>query len=113
VGCNPKLCLDPSDLNKRVEIQAVQSTKNGRGGQVETWNSERTVWAAIEPTGGWEKFTSGKTEATVTHKVRMRYFPNLTAAKRLKYGERILHILLVRDIDERHAVYELKCEERA
>jgi SPP1 family predicted phage head-tail adaptor len=95
---------------KRIEIQAIGTTRGAAGEVVDTWTTETggTLWASIEPMSGRELFTAQQINAEITHKIRLRYYAGLTPAKRILFGTRVFNILYVMNIEERnveHLVY--------
>lgn len=105
-------CYSLPKLNKRVAVQAVSTVSDGQGGGTESWATETTVSAAIEPTKAWEKFQAGQFQTPATHKVTIRYLSGLTTKKRLLYGTRVMAIKEVIDVNEQHAFMELKVIEQ-
>jgi len=100
------------DLRHRITFQECQKTPDGHGGfDVAGWSDVVTVWAGIEPISGREYFYAQQIKAEVTHKVRIRYRTGITEEMRIKYGERILEIEAVRDLNEQHKVIEIFCRE--
>ena len=105
-------CYSPPKLNKRVAVQAASTASDGQGGSTESWATETTISAAIEPLKAWEKYQAMQFQTPVTHKVTIRYLSGLTAKKRLLYGTRVLAIKEVIDVNEQHAFMELKVIEQ-
>lgn len=101
------------DLRHRVTIQQQVGkgkdpvTKETR----ETWQDVATVWAAVEPLRGREYFQAMETESEAVTRVRIRYRPGVTNEMRVQYGDRILYIQGVIDVDERHRELQLMCVE--
>lgn len=98
-------------LRHRVTIQAPRHPENERGEAVAEWADVATVWASVEPLIGRERWTAQQVMPETTHRVRIRYRPGLTAAHRLKFGDRILHIDSVVDPQERHRELEILARE--
>lgn len=111
--CNPKLTLKPGELRSRIQIQQKTATSDGGGGyKGEAWTTIATVRASITPlTGRGELFMTGQMTTTQLYKIRLRYFPGLTTAYRVKWDGRIGNVREVLDIDYRHFVHELTVEE--
>ncbi|MEL6289398.1 MAG: phage head closure protein [Pseudomonadota bacterium] len=101
-----------SDLRHRVTIEARSVLPDGAGGQIESWVPGEEVWAAVVPLSGVEALRQDRIATTVTHRVRVRYRSDLDAAKRLRMGDRVLEILSVIDVDERHRWIDCLCEEK-
>jgi SPP1 family predicted phage head-tail adaptor len=96
-------------LNKRVTIQ-----EQGSGDDYTTYTdcTSGHVWASIEPLTAHERFELEAIESDITHRVRMRYWPGLTGAHRLKWGKRILELKGEPiNVNEANVEYELMCGE--
>lgn len=89
-------------LRHRVEIQTVARSDTASGGVTEVWSTALTVWASIESLSAYEQYTYGQRWPEVTHKVTMRYQPNITPNKRMKFGTRIFDIQGVTNKDQRN-----------
>ena len=69
------------------------------------------AWADIEPLRGKELFEAQAVDARLTTKVTMRYVGGLSAPQRLVYGTRVLNIVSVLDLYERHITTVALCTE--
>jgi SPP1 family predicted phage head-tail adaptor len=108
------MALDPGKLRQQVHVQAKTRVRGAGGAYTESWADESGPhWAAVTPLEGGEAMRGMQLEATVSHRVEMRWRANVTAAKRLRYGSRYLTIQRVIDRDEMHTELELLCEEVA
>ena len=99
-------------LRHRVAIQAATETRNERGGIDETWTTEQTRWASVEPLIGREYMDGKQVNADVSHKVRFRWFSGLTPSKRLLFGTRVFGIDSVLNPDERNKELVVMCKEK-
>lgn len=98
-------------LRHRVTLQELVKTDDGYGGIVETWQDVATVWAAIEPLRGNERYTAQQVQSELSHKVTIRYRAGIKPQMRILYGNRVFDIEAVIDVDERHRWLELLCSE--
>lgn len=102
-------------LRHRVTIQKLISTPDGGGGSTKTWIDDATVWAAIEPLRGGERYVAQQVQSELTHKITMRYREGIKPQMRIKYKDRIkdriFEIWSVIDIDERRIWLEMLCSE--
>lgn len=109
--------MTPGRLRHRVLIQARATTSTGaplqdRSGQeVISWINGPTVYADVKPSSGREQVNSEAVQSVISHVVTIRYRTGVTAKNRLLYGGRVLEILAVVDVDERHRWLELTCSE--
>ena len=98
-------------LRQRVIIQAPTMTTNERGAQTPGWADVATVWADVRTPTGRERSGDQMTVAVLSHLVTMRYRADLTAAHRLKWGERVLALLSTPDPDNRRRLLVCQCQE--
>lgn len=101
----------PARMNKRVTLQSVSRDEDGQGGFTEEWIDGDTIWASIEPLKGWERMQAQQLENPITHKVMIRYRSGVTADMRLIYGDRVLGVKEVINLDEDNAFLRLMCVE--
>lgn len=96
-------------LNKRVTIQ-----EQGSGADYTTYTdcTNGEVWASVEPLTSHERFEAQAIDSKITHRVRIRYWPGLKGAHRLKWGTRILELKGEPiNVNEANVEFELLCGE--
>jgi SPP1 family predicted phage head-tail adaptor len=100
-------------LPHRVTVQQLtQTTKATTGDQTETWTPRETVWAAIEPVAGNERFASAQIQGDVTHMITIRPIADIKSSWRLTHEGRTFHITQPPiDIMERGRKMVLMCKE--
>lgn len=100
-------------LRHRVVVLRPTTTKDARGGEVVTWSDETERWANVEPLAGREYFASQQMQGELTHRVTMRYDPDLPLRPkwRLQFKGRILDIETILPIEERNHEWQLMCRE--
>ncbi len=98
-------------LRCRVTIEAPVEAQGSDGSIVTTWETFTTAWASIEPIIGREYFTQQREQATVSHKIRMRYVPGITHKMRVVWGTRFFEIESVLNVGERDREFVLMCSE--
>ncbi|MBN9265960.1 MAG: phage head closure protein [Hyphomicrobium sp.] len=84
---------------------------DGQGGFTETWATEATLWAAIEPTKGYERYQAQQVQMPVTHKITIRYRSGVTTKKRFLFGSRVFEIKEVLNQNEANEFLELRAVE--
>lgn len=104
-------CVCASDLRQRVSLQAMVSTRDRIGGQVETWTTQAVVWAQVRQASGREAWYRQQMNASAAWTISLRYRGDLTTKWRILYGDRTFEIRSVRDPDERRRFLELACDE--
>lgn len=78
-------------LRHRLALQTRTTTRGPQGQVIETWTTESTRWAAIEPLAGRELIQAQQTQARVTHKITLRYYDGLTTEYRGLKGSKVYH----------------------
>ena len=99
------------ELRQRITFQQPVKAEDGYGGHVVTWANLVSVWARVEPISGREYFEAHKIQAEVTHRVKVRWLVTVNKSMRILYGERVLEIESIIDIDERRKFLEIFCRE--
>lgn len=105
--------MNPGSLRHQVTIQGVTRTDDAGGGYTEVpVTIAAGVWAAVEPLEGTERIRAMQTEASATHRVRIRYRADVTAAQRVIHEGRALELVSPPiDREERHVELVLLCRE--
>ena len=104
--------MQAGKLRHRVAIQSQATTLNTYGEPDQTWSTDETVWASIDPVSGNETMSAESIQSIISHTVTMRYTSNASAKKRLLFGARVFGILSVIDNMERNRMLVLDCEEQ-
>ena len=103
--------LNIGQLRHRLELHSASSAQNDFGESIDTWSSYTTVWGKVAPMKGEELFHAQQTNATVTHKILIRYNSNVIAEHRVIFGSRTFEINAVLDPEERNEMLFLHCTE--
>lgn len=98
-------------LRHKVEIQEMIRISDGGGGYEATWQTVAKVWANIKPLSGNETMAAMQLEDRITHDIVIRYRGGVTAAQRIKYGDRLFNIRSVINVEERNVWMQLRAEE--
>lgn len=108
-----KMPLNASDLNKRITLQQKSNNyqTDEEGNPIEVWNDIAIIWAAVKPLRGREFWQAASTNAENTIKVIIRYRSGITNDMRIAYGNRLLEITNIIDVDEKHREIHLMCKE--
>jgi SPP1 family predicted phage head-tail adaptor len=94
-----------------VTVEQPQEAAGPYGEAQTSWSPLATVWASVEPVTGREFFAAAQVQTEVTHRVRMRYLAGVTPKHRIRHGDRLLDVRLVRNLEERNVELELLCVE--
>ncbi len=97
-------------LRERVIALHEQKTDDELGGQLVTWPPVFTTWAKVVPITGKESVESAQIQSTLRYRVTIRYRDNVTEAMRLQWGEKILNIISVANVDLHRKYLEIICE---
>jgi SPP1 family predicted phage head-tail adaptor len=100
-------------LRSRVALEAPVETADEVGGVTRAFVAIASVWAEIVPLYGEHRFEADREEASITHRVLIRWLDGVSAGMRFSEGGRILMIRAVYDPDERHRFLFCRCEEIA
>lgn len=99
-------------LRHKVTLQDLGTrSDDGFGGGTIATVDTADVWASIEPLTGQERLQAGQFDTSITHRIRMRYYPGLRPHWQVKFGTRVFDIKSVADLEERRREVELMCEE--
>ena len=105
----------PSDLNKRITLQAPTKVPDGMGNFDETWTDMGDpIWAGIWPTSANQSIQSLQPVGTITHRIRIRYRSVLRSSWRIKFGNRYFAIVAPPiNPNEKNEFLDLLCKEAA
>lgn len=99
------------ELRQRVIFQSAIKLDDGYGGKQVVWQDAFSAWALIEPLSAHEKFEAMSVQSGVTHRVYIRYRPDVSTEMRIQYGDRLFEIEGIFDIGEQKRFLELLCSE--
>ncbi len=88
------------ELKQRIELQIPSRSQNSIGEWVDTFVTQATIWAAIEPLSGNRLFQAQQANSQVQGIIRIRYRSNIEPTMRIKQGERIFKILSIINLNE-------------
>lgn len=100
-------------LRHSVYIQSKANVRTSAGGFTETWSTDATVWAGIEPLRGREYFENAQVKGDATHRIVLRYRGSVTPDNRIVHIEdsRTFQILEVLNPSERDVSLEIMAKE--
>lgn len=97
-----------------ITLQQPGGSRDSVGERVTSWTNVKAVYADISTLNMREQMLVAQRQASTTHKVTLRYDPDLAAinaAWRVLFGSRVLVIDGVNNVDERNKTLELLCTE--
>ena len=102
--------MESGKLRHRISLLQPSTTKNSFG-ELNPPNAFAQVWAEIEALSGRELYQAQQRVSEVTHKVTIRYQPNVVAKMCVLFNDRLLRIQAVMNPQERNNTLELLCVE--
>lgn len=102
-------------LRDRVSLSRVVLTDDGNGGQTTTAVALRgpsRIPAEVTPLRSDERLRAGLSEAGLTHRVVLRYHPDVTAATRVNWEGRSLEVIGAPITHGQRQWLECLCQER-
>ena len=105
--------LKAGELTQRISFQRDGSTTVDDYGQVtRSWNTYYTTWASVRPLSGREQEQGMARQASISHRVRIRFKADILHGDRISMGGRTLEIVSIRNIDEGSWELEIDAIER-
>jgi len=92
--------IDPGRLRSELSLQQGSIQLDDLGGQVESWAEIATVFAMVEPISARSLSGADQTQQAVSHRITMRWRPDVAIGMRLAGQGRVFGILTVHDPDE-------------
>ncbi len=93
----------------RVEFFSLEQASLSAGRQ--SWAEIDGLWLSISPVRGRLVLRQGAHSQIVSHKVRLRYHPQVAPGLRFRKGSRVLVIHHVETLDSRQRWQSCLCEE--
>ncbi len=103
--------IDPGTLNRRLVLEAPVETPDGAGGVTRSYAAAATLWAAGAPIAARGDVVADAAGATVTHRIVIRFSPDLTTRHRLRDGAVVYRIVTLRELARRRFI-EIHAEAR-
>jgi SPP1 family predicted phage head-tail adaptor len=104
--------IEPGEFNRPLNLERRTLTVDANGENVETWSVITRLWANVRPLSGREFFEAAQLKSDITHRVRIRYYGNITTKDRLDLDGRKMNIAapIIREGEGREAM-TLMCVE--
>jgi SPP1 family predicted phage head-tail adaptor len=103
---------DPGRLDRRLVLEAPVETPDGAGGVTRSYESVTTLWASVVPVSSREEIEAAQIGLAVTHRLTLRFRPDITPRHRLREGARVFRIVRLRESDARRRFLVIEAEER-
>ena len=105
--------MEAGRLRHRITIEQKSVQRGAQGGEVVTWTTFTTVWAAAEPMRGREYVTLRAGQADISIKFALRYLAGVNPAMRVIWNGNPYEIVDVIDVKGRRVELELMCRGEA
>lgn len=104
--------LNIGKMDKRITFLVQGGGTDAMGQEIEgEWQPYKTVWSTVKALRGGEYWEAQKVRPEKTYKVTTRYYPDITTDMKIQYGNKILEIENVNDVNEAHYMLEMQCVE--
>jgi SPP1 family predicted phage head-tail adaptor len=97
-------------LREPIAIERQTLVSDGMGGHTSTWITLATVRAHVKPLSGREALQAMQLQASITHRIYMRYRADLLPSDRLVMRGQPLQIRSILNIEMRDRWLELSCD---
>lgn len=110
--------IDIGRMRQRIRIQQNRGVQSASGAQQIEWVDFAQVWASIEPMAGNELFQAREIYPESQISITIRYLEGIDPSMRVLWldprteKDVQFDIKSITDVDMRHYVFELTCEER-
>lgn len=106
-----KCCdLHAGALREPITIQRKVSVSDGMGGQAISWTDLATVRAHVKPLSGREALQAMQLQASITHRIYMRYRADLLPSDRLVMRGQPLQIRAILNMEMRNQWLEVSAD---
>jgi len=89
-------------LRRRMTLERLALVPDGAGGDERIYEHVALLWASLTPNElRADKGAEGAQRSPVTHRLVVRWRPDLDASSRFRLGRRVFDVQAVADADER------------
>ncbi len=103
---------DPGLLNRRLVLEAPVEIDDGAGGVTRSFSAVASLWVSVTTVSAAREIEASRLGARVTHRLHLRYSPDITTRHCFRDGDRLYRIVTLRDRDGRKRFLEIEAEER-
>ena len=100
-------------LRRRFVLENAIETPDESGGFTRTWQALEEIWGKIETLKVTDEFTASRGAMQITHRITIRWRPDITGAMRLREGARSFEIVAAQDADPKRRYLNCQCRETA
>ena len=102
--------LTAGKLREPLTIQRKLAVSDGMGGESIQWITLATIRGYVRPLSGREAVQAMQLQASLTHRIYIRYRADLTPADRLVMRGQPLQIRAIVNVEMRNRWLELACD---
>lgn len=110
--CSQSKKSAPPRFRHKAIIQRQTETLDDYNQPEDTWTTHATVYCSIEPLRGSEYMRAQQMQATVSHRITLRYRADLKPTDRFLYDGRYFEIQSIINIEERDRFLEVMATEQ-
>jgi len=85
--------MQAGKLRHLVSVYEYIETRDTYGGVLPLWSEKVKMYASITPHTGREEYADKQVNTEQTHKIKMRYTPDIDSTMLIRFGDRIFGIL--------------------
>jgi SPP1 family predicted phage head-tail adaptor len=105
-GCD----ITTADLREQIVVQRKSLAGDGAGGHVVTWRDLFATRAKVKPLSGREALQAMQLQASITHRIYIRYRKDLTESDRIILRGQPLQIRAIINIDLKDRWIDISCD---
>lgn len=102
--------LHAGEMRERITIQVPSATRTAGGAARLGWKDAATVWAKVNSLSGREVLQSMQANVIVTHRIYMRFLPDVNAETRILWRGQTLEVVVALPKNKRSEL-EVLCKE--
>lgn len=102
-----------SGLRQKFELQSILDTPDNAGGFSRSCQAVASIWGEIDTLKASAKFSTSQESVELTHRVTIRWRPDVDQSNSLKLGKRRFNIIAAHDADPRRRYLICHCQEVA
>ncbi len=103
--------LTAGSLRNPITVQRQSAQSDGMGGQAIQWDDLFSTRAQVKPLSGREALQAMQLQATITHRIYIRFRADLTTADRILLAGQPLQIRSILNMEMRSQWLELSCDQ--
>lgn len=103
--------INPGEFRHIITFQEMEERKNQFGEMTKVWVDKFSTRAGIYPLSGKEFFTADKENSEISHKINIRYRPDINQKMRIIFEGRVFNIESIINFQERNILIQIMAKE--